>query len=413
MRLFTRTATALLSIAWLFLPWPAAQAQTFKVLYSFVGGGQPSAGVILDAAGNLYGTTTGAGEGAGAVFELSPGSGGWTESILHAFTGGSDGGIPFDALVFDVTGNLYGTTNMGGISCGHNGGCGVVFELTPNHGGWTETVLYSFQGGEGGYYPIAGVVPDAQGNLYSTIENGGSAQGGVVYELTEGTGGWQEDILYSFNGNTTGVAPAAAPILDAAGNLYGTTACCSSGGAVWELVHGSWKEKTLYSFSSGGGDNSEASLVFDKAGNLYGTTTQGGGKNQAGKGVVFKLAKSRGGKWKETVLHIFKGGTDGNEPVGAPVFDKSGNLYGTTMHGGIASCDNGSGCGTVFKLTLAKDGRWKETILHRFTGGSDGAYPYFVQLAIDPAGNLYGTTVGGGNGGCGNIGCGVVFEITP
>jgi hypothetical protein len=276
----------------------SAQAQTFKVLYAFTGGadgGQPYAGVVLDASGNLYGTTAGGGRGSGVVFELTPTSGGWSESTLHSFTGGPDGGIPVDALIFDAAGNLYGTTNVGGVSCGHNGGCGVAFELSPDSGNWVETVLYSFQGGIDGYYPVAGLVFDKGGHLYSTVENGGSGNSGMVYELTNDTGGWQEKILYSFNGSGTGVAPEAAPILDARGNLFGTTSCCSSGGAVWELLHGTWKEKTLYSFSSGGGYSPWAGLVFDKAGNLYGTTTQGGGKNGKGRGVVFKLAKSKGG----------------------------------------------------------------------------------------------------------------------
>ncbi len=395
-----------------------ARAQAFKVLYAFAGGsdgGVPSAGLTLDQSGNLYGETFSGGDAGcfadcGVVFELTPGSGGWTESVLHSFTGGSDGGNPIDTLILDKAGNLYGTADVGGISCGHTYGCGVAFELSPGSDGWTETVLYSFQGGTGGYYPVAGFALDRNGNLYSTMPNGGGREeAGVVYELSSADG-WNEQILYSFGGDNPGTEPNAAPILDAKGNLYGTTPLPA--GAVWELMRPTWKERTLYEFQSGGGDNPEGSLIFDKAGNLYGTTSEGGGKNQSGKGVVFKLTKSKSGDWKETVLHVFRGGTDGSTLYSTLVFDKAGNLYGTTSWGGNPSCNPPYGCGTVFKLAPGKNGRWKETILHRF-GGSDGRAPY-AGVAIDAKGNLYGTTELGGNPGCyANAGCGVVFEITP
>jgi uncharacterized repeat protein (TIGR03803 family) len=406
-------AVALLTLG-MFSAVSLAYSQTFKVLYSFTGGadgGEPFAGLVFDAAGNIYGTTYGGGDtgcfaGCGVVFELTPGSGGWSESTLHSFTGGSDGANPFDSLILDGDGNLYGTTQVGGISCGHTFGCGVAFELSPGSDGWTETALYSFQGGMGGYYPIAGLVFDKKGDLYSTLENGGgTGSPGIVYELS-GKDNWNEQILYSFGGNDSGAAPMAAPIFDAKGNLYGTTSCCG-GGAVWELAHGTWKEKTLYAFQSGGGDNPEGSLVLDKAGNLYGTTLEGGGKDRKGRGVVFKLAKS-GDKWRETVLHVFRGGNDGQFLYGTPVLDKAGNLYGTTEQ------DGKYGCGTVFKLAPHPGDAWKETILHQFTGGSDGCAPSFEALISDAAGNLYGTASEGGNPGCyDKNGCGVVFEITP
>jgi uncharacterized repeat protein (TIGR03803 family) len=394
-------------------PPPIAQAQTFKVLYSFTGGpdgGQPEAGPLLDASGNLYGTTSAGGDSGcfygtcGVVFELTPGSAGWPESVLHTFTGGSDGGNPEDSLTFDAAGNLYGTADVGGVSCGQAYGCGVAFELSPGSNGWTETVLHSFQGGVDGYYPIAALVLDKHGHLYSTTVNGGGDDQGSVYELSEGVGGWSEKALYNF---TWSAEPASALVLDEAGNLYGTTTSSNSGGGtVFELRHGSRQVSILHIFDGSDGSTPEAAVVFDRSGNLYGTT-EGGGKY--GKGVVFKLAPGAKGKWKETVLHNFKGESDGAFPFGTPVFDKAGNLYGTTYNGGDATCI----CGTVFKLSPTKEGPWKEKILHRFTGGSDGAHPYFVQLAIDPSGNLYGTTVAGGNTGCGDYGCGVVFEITP
>ena len=388
------------------------QARTFTILYSFTGaadGGNPSAGMVFDADGNLYGTTLGGGHAGcsngtcGVAFQLSPGSGGWSETILYAFTGGSDGGNPIGGLIFDAAGKLYGTAEAGGVSCGHSFGCGVAFELSPGIGGWTETVLHSFQGGTDGYYPVAALVFDAHGHLYSTLANGGTYGSGSVYELTKGTSGWKEEILHSFNGGE----PEGAVIFDAAGNLYGTTLL--PGGTVFELTPvkgGRWKEKALYTFTGSGGGNPWDGLVFDRAGNLYGTTRDGG---KYDKGVVFKLAHGAGGKWKETVLHSFKGGSDGDQSFSTPVFDKAGNLYGTTSYGGDSACN----CGTVFELTRGANGRWKETVLHRFTGGSDGSVPEF-GLTIDGAGRLYGATFFGGNTGCyNNGGCGVVFEITP
>ncbi len=386
-----------------------AQAQTFKVLYKFTGGSdgaEPYAGVVADADGNLYGTTYyGGSSGYGTVYELTPGSGGWQESVLHAFTDGEDGGLPFAGLTFDSAGNLYGTASSGGTGCG--GGCGTVFELSP---GWSFTVLYNFQGGAGGGNPDAGVILDRHGNLYSTSNAGGKDGDGSVFELSQGTGGWKETLLHSFNGKD-GCELIDTPIFDAAGNLFGTTLVCGSGGGtVWELLHGSWKEKTLYSFTGSGGDNSWTGVVLDKAGNIYGVTRSGGKYEQ---GVVFKLAPQSRGKWKETVLHSFEGGPDGDQPFTTPVLDKAGNLWGTTSSGGDLSCGAPYGCGTVFKLTPGKGGRWKKTIVHAFAG-NDGWDPDLGNLMIDAAGNIYGTTVFGGQGDCfSGDGCGVVFEITP
>jgi uncharacterized repeat protein (TIGR03803 family) len=415
-RLSTRISTLALLAAATALAPPNTQAQTFKTLYAFTGGsdgGVASSGVVRDKAGNLYGETWSGGdagcfyETCGVVFQLTPGSGGWSESVLHTFTGGEDGGNPTGGLTLNADGDLLGVANVGGVSCGATYGCGVAFELSPGSGGWTETVLYSFQGGMGGYYPIAGLVFGKDGNLYTTMLNGGTENAGLVGELTDGANGWNEEVLYSLGGNHSGSEPVAAPIFDSAGNLYGTTSCCNSG-AVWELQHGSWKEKTLYDFRTGG-DDPWSGLVFDKAGSLYGTTREGGGKNQSGKGVVFELSRSKGG-WKETVLHVFRGGTDGSTPLYSTlVFDKSGNIYGTTTQGGDPACN----CGAVFRLTRTKGDRWKETVIHRFTGGGDGGGPE-AGLIIDAAGTLYGTTVIGGNPGCyTKAGCGVVFEITP
>jgi len=195
----------------------------------------------------------------------------------------------------------------------------------------------------------------------------------------------------------------AAPVLDRAGNLYGTTCCIA--GIVWELLRGSWEEETLQPLKCrANGCDSTSSLTFDSAGNLYGTTLHGGKYND---GVVFKLTRGAKHAWKETKLYSFTGGSDGSLPQAGVILDSKGNLYGTTVYGG-------SGYGTVFKLTPGSPGHWKETVLHQFTG-SDGETPN-SGLTIDAAGNLYGMTPYGGNPSCsfaGSSGCGVVFEITP
>ena len=263
-------------------------------------------------------------------------------------------------------------------------------------------MLYSF--GANGGNPGAGLTLDKHGSLYSTLTMG------QVYELVRGTSGWTEKTLHNFTFGKNGCEPIAALVLDVSGNLYGTTSGCGNynGGTVFELLHGTWKEKTLYAFRCGADScNPFAGVAFDKAGNLYGTTRFGDGY-----GTVYKLTRQARGQWKETVLHRFKGGRDGREPLSGLVFDKAGSLYGTTDRGGSSACA-GYGCGIVFKLTPGSGGRWNEKVLYAFKGGSDGSHPA-GSLAIDSPGNLYGTAVLGGNPGClYNAGCGVVFEITP
>lgn len=414
-----RLAAVLIALfgAILFLISQAAYAQKFKVIYTFKGspdGGNPEAGLVLDAAGNLYGTTYSGGDpgcegavGCGTVFELSRNSGGWSESVLYSFTGGADGGNPADGLIFDKAGNLYGATENGGAA-GCTYGLGVVFELSLGSGGWSEDVLYSFQPTDG-CGSFAGVVFDKSGSLYGTHTSGQkNGQGiGSIYRLTKGTEGWKETILYAFDGKNS--EPIATPILDAVGNVYGTTLL--PGGSVWELRYGNWREKTLHEFlTKPDGGNPWAGLVFDKHGNLYGTTRAYG---KFGDGVVFKLTRGAGGRWKETLLHDFRGGSDGSQPFSTPIVDQAGNVYGTTILGGGTGC-GGMGCGTVFKLTPLKDGSWKETVLHRFSGGSGGYGPFLESLVLDATGNLYGTATFGGDSGCfQNSGCGVVFEIRP
>lgn len=372
-------------------------------------GAAPVAGLIFDGSGNLYGTTSGGGFNRyGVVFKLAPLSGGgWLRTILYNFKGGTDGAQPVAGLIFDGAGNLYGTTSGGGT-----GGYGTVFELTPISGGeWTEKVLYGFKGGySDGDSPFAGLVFDSTGNLYGTTGGGGSGGNGTVFELTPSSGGgWVETVIYNFTGGADGADPQAGLTWDAAGNLYGTTFYSGDGaGVVFELSPssgGTWTESVLYKFS-GGADGSQprAGVVFDQLGNLYGTTESGGPRRCANRhpcGVVFKLALKSGNTWKESVIYDFRDG--GHAPVAGLVLDSTGNLYGTTSNGGPGDfC-----CGTVFKLAPTSRGGWKETTLNSFTGGKIGAYPA-AGVILDAAGNLYGTTDEGGSANAG-----VVFEIAP
>ena len=318
------------------------------MLHSFNGtdGAWPQTSLIFDAAGNLYGTTHHGGvSGQGTVFELTPtGGGGWTEKVLYNFGKGTDGAAPEAGLIFDAAGNLYGTTTFG---VSHDR-YGTVFELSPTAGGnWTEKVLHSFGSGADGTYPMAGLVFDTSGNLYGTCSQGGAYGGwGIVFQLTpQAGGGWGEQVLHNFSDYSDGSTPYAGLIIDVSGNLYGTT---SSGGdyyegTVFELSHtagGGWTHQVLHSFNYTDGGTPQAGLTFDAAGNLYGTA--GGG--YYGYGTVFELTPTAGGGWTEQVLHSFNG-TDGAGPQAGLIFDADGNLYGTTAGGGTYND------GTVFELT--------------------------------------------------------------
>jgi hypothetical protein len=427
----------------------SAQAQTETIVFTFTGtttGQNPGAGLVADAAGNLYGVTPYGGKagrycansfGCGFVYELSPnGSGGYAQTILYNFTGGTDGDFPVGNLIFDAAGNLYGVTNSGGYRnkvCEGGNGCGVVYKLSPGSSGWTETVLYTFMNAGDGEEPYGPLTFDGAGNLYGTTEFGGSTaceatQGnpcGLVFELTPTTGGsWTESVLYTFNGGNGGFNPNGSVTLDAAGNVYGSAsggnpALCrypGSCGVLFELSKGSsgWAEKVLHTFS-GGHDGGEPSnhLVFDGAGDLYGTSQVGGdatctvygATNNCG--VVFKLTPAVGGAWKETSFAFSL--WDGAAPQAGVTVDASGNVYGTATAGGLISCSqaSGNGCGVVFKLMPNSSGGWTPNILHRFTGGSDGYNPTSTLL-FDSAGNIFGPAVLGGADDDG-----VVYEIVP
>jgi len=400
-RIFGRWAVALTLFAAATMTGPRAVAQE-KVLHSFgsgTDGNEPTAGVVFDSSGNLYGTTEDGGAyGDGTVFELLPRvGGGWTERVVHNFGSGQDGGGAIGRLLY-ASGNLYGTTANGGSH-----GYGVVFELMPKAvGGWEEKILHEFgSNGTDGCAPLAGLILDGSGNLYGTTYSCGAFGYGTVFELTPDTGGgWVERILHDFADNgSDGYSPEASLIFDSYGNLYGTTLLGGvyDDGIVFELAKtgGEWEETVLCSFDYADGANLQGSLLFDSAGNLYGTTSSGG----EGYGTVFELTPARGGGWAESVVHLFQNGKDGDDPISGLILDNAGNLYGTTVGGGTY------GSGTVFELSPTA-GTWTESILHNFGSSGDGVNPGFGVLVFDGAGNLYGTTFGGGI-----YGDGTVFEI--
>jgi uncharacterized repeat protein (TIGR03803 family) len=313
----------------------------FTALHSFSyccngDGYEPAGGVVLDSQGNLYGTTSeGGAEAGGTIFKISPSG---TETILYNFTCQDDGCFPYSGVVMDGDGNLYGSTLGGSLYYGN------VYKFVPSTG--TLTTLYNFTGGDDGAFPF-GVVLDKEGNLYGVTQYGGPIQQGVVFKITPlGT----ETVLHAFEANgKDGFSPEASVILDAKGNLYGTTHLGGSGGVgtVYKISPAG-KETILHSFKGGkDGIFPQSDLVFDTNGNLYGTTFYGG---QYDYGTVFKIAKT-----KETVLHSFNpNNEDGVLPNGDVVFDKNGDLFGTTTQGGTPS-ESCSGCGTIYKITFADD----------------------------------------------------------
>ena len=417
------------------------QAQE-KVLYTFTGspdGAAPKGKLIADRAGNLYGTAstggddtttlcTDSGYGCGIVFELSPNSNGtYTETILHSFCSefnGShclDGLAPLAGLVLDSAGNLYGTTSAGGgTGCPYQTiGCGTVFELSPpstQGGQWGLSTLYNFCTSipvcPDGALPQSTLILDASGSLYGTTWVGGANQEGTVFELTPGSNGWTESVLYSFCAQANGIAcadgaqPQSAVTFDKSGNLYGTTLYGGStkyagGGVVYELSPSAngWSEKILLALTSQGGARGGAlkgAVNFDSEGNLYSTANSGG---SSGNGVVFRLNANN---YAEE--HLSFNDTNGSAPTAGVLMapgDKA--IYGTTSVGGV------NNLGEVYKIIGDK-----LSVVYNFVGpdGTDGAYPEGA-LIIDN-GNLFGTTEQGGILGseCYDEGCGTVFEIT-
>jgi uncharacterized repeat protein (TIGR03803 family) len=331
----------------------------FTTLYSFTAGrdgASPNSPLILDASGNLYGTTnSGGAHGGGTVFELTPGDGGWALTALYSFCN-QEGcvGLPQAGVAMDQAGNLYGTTPE--LPSG-----GAAYRIANVSGEWQETALHAFCVSPlcaDGARPYAGLILDASGNLYGTTEFGGNSCGssscGTVYELSPlAEGGWKETVLFRFDSYDGAWPSPGALLMDGSGALYGTTINGGTyGGVVFKLTpkgDGHWKETTVYDFQGGAkGWLPGAGVVMDKSGNLYGTTDGGGGPN--GCGVIYKLApvgkdKWKKDKWKYTVLHTFGKGHDGCVPAGNLALDDKGNLYGGTVLGGS------NGYGVVYELT--------------------------------------------------------------
>lgn len=438
-----------------------------QVLYSFqygTDGAQPVGSIVFDKQGNLYGVATDGGAnncagvgGCGVVYELSPpknSGGAWTETILHVFQGlvSGDGSAPVGGLTIDAAGNLYGTTAYDGVGqctlIGYVVGCGVVFEMSPPSqpgGAWTETVLYSFQGGNDGSFPWGDLTFDKAGNLYGATRFGGGkgtncnvlygGNCGTIFELSPPKmkgGSWTEKVLHSFAGVASGAVvfgdgaePNGGLVLDAVGNIYGTTQvggfnCPHSSflgcGTVFELAPpegsgGVWTEAMLHAFfvnaSDGGGPL--AGVALNEEGNLYGTTSGGGSE---GWGTVFELerAAAPGAIWAENVLYNFTV-SNGALPSGPVLIDpKDNSLYVTAAGGGTSKG------GTLSKLqaaSISPSGRdtWLGTVLYNFVeGGSNAAHP--DSKLVLHSGALYGNSLWGGNGPC-QGGCGTVYKVWP
>jgi len=366
----------------------AQAGPTEKVLYRFQGGTdgfEPLGTLVADRAGNLYGTTTSGGTGdcnggCGTVYELSPNpDGSWTETLLYSFVGGDDGAFPNAGLVFDQKGNLYGTTLHFGVS-----GDGTVFRLSPPTkpgNAWTETVLYNFVGDDDGEYCLGSLTFDKAGNLYGATLFGGTYGGGTIFQLVPPQQGelWSLNVLHTFKGTGDGLDPWGPVTLDANGVVYGT----NYDGVVFRLKppapgHSEWSFKVLYDLP---GLAAQGALL-GRQGALYGTTLSGANHS----GSVFQLTPQTG-QWKLTTLYDFKGGADGSNPLNGLVADRAGNLYGVTSNGGI------NDQGTIYRLS-SRHGVWSKTTLYNFQGGSDGADPE-SGVILGPH-VLYGTTIAGG-----------------
>ena len=395
-------ATTVAALLFFLAATQAAQSQSFQVIHYFSGGTDgagPVAGLTVDSAGNLYGTTRGGGVGTrncpvgcGTVFELSPTSSGWSFKTIYTFRGGRDGDLPQARVIIGPDGGLYGTTlDGGGIDCG------TVYKLTQSNGNWTESVIHRFGVGfsQDGCAPNGALVFDQSGNLYGTTHYGGTGSfyRGTAFEMSPSGDGWTERVIANVSWPDSGL------ILDNAGNLYGIDSFCEAY-ELWPAGY-RWNMTMLQGIENntcGGG------LIFDSAGDLLGASFEGG----AGSGIIFELSQ---GDWNFSQLYEFHSVSGNTGPLDSLVIDAAGNLYDTTQELGSY------GAGSVFKFSPPY-GQGDLVDLHDFTGRSDGGYPW-GNVIFGPNGKLYGTTAGGGEpcsghfGNYGNNGCGVVFEITP
>jgi uncharacterized repeat protein (TIGR03803 family) len=411
-----------------FAGWhPAVNAQAMpnhgvqhSILHSFGGldGAGPLLGVIPDAKGSFYGTTAFGGEAAlGTIFKLTPSKFGYREAVLHSFSGGSGGYGP-DGPVADKDGVLYGSTIAGGNNgCGV--GCGTVFKLTPKKSGYAFRVVYRFRPGNDANQPVGAPVLDKNGAIYGVTQFGGSSNNGAVFKLTPGQSGYTESVLYSFPGGTGGYLPQAGLTIDTSGALYGTTyyggtGSCSGGcGTVFKLTPGKsgYTENLLYSFTDDAdGDGPSAALrVDDRTGAIYGSTEYGGADFY---GTVFKLTPS-GSDYIESIIYQFTGSVDGGYPEGQLLLAANGVLFGTTARGPGSKYPKG--LGTVFQLTPSGSS-YAFKLIYVFLRPLGGSDPYWSTLISDTKGVLYGTTRSGGsklncNDGGETNGCGTVFKL--
>jgi uncharacterized repeat protein (TIGR03803 family) len=373
----------------------------------------------LDKDGNLYGTTTGGGtNNQGTVFALTPNQDGtWTEAVIHSFSFKTEGESPEGGVTLDSNGNLFGTTLEGGPT-----DLGTVFELAPDgNGGWSLSLLYDV----GSEYDVRG---DNVGSVFGNIGMGANLAGAVA-ELSQGPGGWTYNTLHSFCALLPpqcwdGALPSGPLAWDNHGNLYGATLNGGIGepkcavsfgcGVAFQLrpqPSGGWSYRVLYRFASftHDGQEPEYGVIADNRGNLYGTTTHGGAFYS--NGTIFELSPTPPGQWgqttgyTETQLYTFPECTDGCGPASPLVMDQAGNLYGAAGGGNATCAGGGAYCGVIFKVSPQRDGNWKYTAIHKFSG-ADGFGPTSVIVGAD--GNLYGTTFMGGK-----YNLGVAFEIAP
>jgi uncharacterized repeat protein (TIGR03803 family) len=404
-----RFSAALALVVVVSLASSAIRAQTMVALHAFSGpdGSNPAAGLIMDRGGNLYGTTyMGGANDHGTVFKLSQERGSWILTTLHRFQGGNDGANPVGRVVFGPDGDLYGTTDGGGIA--NNG---TVFRLTPpatfcpsTQCPWTETVLYAFTGGSDGANPQAvDLAFDSAGNIYGTTYLGGRScliygQCGVVFKLAKTGQHWTETTLYEFSGQPDGGSPIGGVAFDSAGNLWGTTVHGGvyDGGALFELspTGSGWTETVLHSLGNlPDGYGPLAGVILDQQGNIFGTTNQGGTTHC---GTVFELSPGAGG-WTYGVLANFTGQYQG--PAAVPTLDVSGNLFGGTENCGANQAGN------VYELVPDGHGDWTNLDLFDFGSGQLNQYGSVVEgaVVVDSSENVYGTALSGGAHGLGTI----------
>lgn len=377
-----------LPLATLLAATAPASAQTLDTLFSFSGltGRNPYAGVTLDAAGNLFGTTY-QGAGYGTVFRLSPdGLGGYSHSILLSLTNGT-GIYPTAGVALDAAGNVFGAGNTGGP-----GGGGTLFRLSPDGaGGYVHSNLVNFAGANG-RNPYARLTPGASGNFFGTTYLGGSSNNGTVFSLSpNGLGGYTHSTIMSFD-SANGRNPVSELIVDTLGNIFGTT---YNGSRVFRLSPdgaGGYTHSTIFTLSFANGVNPAGRLTLDNAGNLFGTTYSGGPNNG---GTVFRLSPDGAGGYTHSTLFAFPQSGDGRNPNAGLLLDAAGNLFGTTTYGG------GAGVGTIYRLSPDGVGGYIHTTLFSLTDGT-GVYPY-GELASDQDGNIYGTTSDWGPSGYGTV----------